>query len=250
MYINTGLRSNTKEFIEKANKIHNYKYDYNLVDYKNAKTKVKIICNIHGIFNIEPNAHLNGNGCSKCGRLSRIEKSKYTTETFIEKSNIRHNNFYSYLKTKYTKSTEEVNIECPIHGEFKQVAAEHLRGYGCKKCAEIYSNGYKLSSWLKYCNRYNKDVANLYYIKIFNNFEEFIKIGISTQGIDNRFKYLYLSNYKYEILNVMELSPKECFIKEKEIHKKFSKHKYTPNTKFRGYTECFDVKILKDLLYE
>jgi hypothetical protein len=41
----------TKEqFIEKSNKIHNNKYEYSLVEYKNKRTKVKIICSIHGVF--------------------------------------------------------------------------------------------------------------------------------------------------------------------------------------------------------
>ena len=33
-----------QEFIKKSNHIHHNKYDYSLVDYKNNKTKIKIIC--------------------------------------------------------------------------------------------------------------------------------------------------------------------------------------------------------------
>lgn len=46
----SGKKMNTHFFIEKANKVHNNKYDYYLVDYKGAFKKVKIICPIHGIF--------------------------------------------------------------------------------------------------------------------------------------------------------------------------------------------------------
>lgn len=43
--------TNSKEiFIEKATKIHNSKYDYSKVEYVNSKTKVCIICPIHGEF--------------------------------------------------------------------------------------------------------------------------------------------------------------------------------------------------------
>jgi len=56
----------TKIFIEKAVQVHNNKYDYSLVEYKNIKTKVKIICSIHGIFEQTPNNHPRGNGCPKC----------------------------------------------------------------------------------------------------------------------------------------------------------------------------------------
>ena len=44
------MRKSTKEFIEMSKLIHGDKYDYSLVDYKNNKTKVEIICKIHGIF--------------------------------------------------------------------------------------------------------------------------------------------------------------------------------------------------------
>ena len=37
----------TLKFIEKAKKIHGYRYDYSKVEYVNCKTKVCIICPIH-----------------------------------------------------------------------------------------------------------------------------------------------------------------------------------------------------------
>lgn len=53
-----------EEFIDKANKVHNFKYDYSLVEYKNNKTKIKIICKKCGnIFEQLPCNHLKGFGC-------------------------------------------------------------------------------------------------------------------------------------------------------------------------------------------
>jgi len=40
----------TEEFISKAKKVHGDKYDYSLVEYVNNKTRVTIICPIHGEF--------------------------------------------------------------------------------------------------------------------------------------------------------------------------------------------------------
>lgn len=40
----------TEEFIEKAKKVHGDKYDYSLVEYKDSRVKVKIICPKHGVF--------------------------------------------------------------------------------------------------------------------------------------------------------------------------------------------------------
>lgn len=47
-------------FIEKATILHNGIYDYSLVYYINSKTKVKIICKEHGVFEMMPNSHLCG----------------------------------------------------------------------------------------------------------------------------------------------------------------------------------------------
>ena len=54
--------------------------------------------------------------------------------TFISKASTKHNNYYIYLNTIFTKSSSPVVITCPIHGDFTQVANEHLKGRGCKLC--------------------------------------------------------------------------------------------------------------------
>lgn len=58
--------SNTKEFIQRAIKIHGNTYDYSLVKYKRAKQKVNIICSEHGIFKQSPIVHLRKANCPKC----------------------------------------------------------------------------------------------------------------------------------------------------------------------------------------
>lgn len=66
--INKGYRqSNTEEFISKAQKVYQDKYDYSRVVYIKSHKKVTIICPKHGEFKQSPAAHLCYNGCSKCG---------------------------------------------------------------------------------------------------------------------------------------------------------------------------------------
>lgn len=61
------LNSNTLiDFFNRAKIVHRDTYDYNLVEYKNLRKKVKIICRIHGIFEQSPGNHLVGQGCPKC----------------------------------------------------------------------------------------------------------------------------------------------------------------------------------------
>ena len=123
--------SNNEEFIEKARKIHGDKFDYSLVDYKGNKTKVKIICPTHGVFEQSPNAHLRGTGCLECSGLR-----KHTTEEFIVLARQVHGDKYDYSLVDYQGNKKRVKIVCPIHGVFEQKPNQHLSGQGCPHCTE------------------------------------------------------------------------------------------------------------------
>jgi hypothetical protein len=62
----------SRNFILRSIEKHNGKYNYDLVLYENCRTKVKIVCPIHGEFEQTPDAHLySGSGCEKCAREAR-----------------------------------------------------------------------------------------------------------------------------------------------------------------------------------
>lgn len=69
----TKRRLTLEQFIEKASKIHNNKYDYSRTKYVNNATKVTITCPLHGEFEQRADAHLHGQGCPKC-KSSKGEK--------------------------------------------------------------------------------------------------------------------------------------------------------------------------------
>ena len=68
--------TDTKEkFIDKANKTHDYKYNYDKVNYITSRTKVIITCPDHGDFQMIPNSHLyRKQGCPICSE-SKGERS-------------------------------------------------------------------------------------------------------------------------------------------------------------------------------
>uniref|UniRef100_A0A6C0KH86 Uncharacterized protein n=1 Tax=viral metagenome TaxID=1070528 RepID=A0A6C0KH86_9ZZZZ len=120
-------------FIERANRIHNNKYDYTFIIYKNIDTKIKIKCIKHGFFLQLPKNHLyNKQGCPKC-----CKNKKTNTSEFIIKANNIHSNKYEYLKTKYIKANKKIIVTCKIHGEFNITPNNHLNGYGCYRCSNI-----------------------------------------------------------------------------------------------------------------
>ena len=79
-------KSNTKEFIEKANIKHNNCYNYSKVKYINSTTKVIIICPLHGDFKQIPNNHLIGKGCPVC-KQSKGEKK---ISQYLDRYNINY----------------------------------------------------------------------------------------------------------------------------------------------------------------
>ena len=57
-----------QQFIDRANIVHNYKYDYSAFVYVNAHTKGVIKCKIHGDFCQTPHNHCwYRQGCPVCG---------------------------------------------------------------------------------------------------------------------------------------------------------------------------------------
>ena len=125
-------RTKNNDFIEKSKVLHNNKYDYSKVIYINNKTKVEIICPIHGIYYVLPTHHLNGVECKKC----YYDKMKMSKQDFIKKANMIHENKYDYSKVVYINSKTKVEIICPIHGIYKQTPHHHLNGSSCKKCRQ------------------------------------------------------------------------------------------------------------------
>lgn len=69
------------QFIE----VHGGRYDYSLVVYVNDRSKVKIICSEHGVFEQEVNGHKHGSGCKKCGdKIGGTGDGIYTFKTAIK----------------------------------------------------------------------------------------------------------------------------------------------------------------------
>lgn len=126
----------TEEFIEKAKIKHGERYDYSSTEYVNSKTKVEIVCNVHGKFYQQPNSHLSGYGCKLCGDLQKGTAKRYQTSEFIRKAIKVHGDKYSYEETHFSGNRETVKISCPNHGVFFQAARTHLIGSGCPDCAK------------------------------------------------------------------------------------------------------------------
>lgn len=242
-----GAIDKTSYFIKEAKEIHGDKYDYSEVNWKNAKkTKVKIICKTHGIFEQTPDAHINQKqGCGECKRYSRLDGRRLTTENFIKKANKIHNNLYLYTKSEVKGNKNKVIITCKKHGDFQQSPNSHLRGRGCRKCY-LENNGYNKSKFIYFAKN---NICRLYLIEVYNNEEKFLKIGITSKSVDIRFSGNRKLPYEYNtIIEIESEDAGEIWEKEIKFKQDFKKYKYKPTLTFKGYTECFELEQKENII--
>lgn len=136
----------TSQVVEEFKSIHGDKFDYSLVEYINSRTKVKIICKKHGVFETYARTHMISKsvGCPKCcGKtLTNEERIKILKEIFDEEN-------YDYSKFNYN-GHEKVTIICPEHGEFKKQYTHMTHYYqGCPACKNSSKGEREVRLWLK-----------------------------------------------------------------------------------------------------
>ncbi len=210
-----------EEFVLKAKKIHLEKYNYDVTEYFNCKTKIRIYCNrCNEIFSQTPMDHLHGYGCRKCGWDFGHDKIRGTTEEFIIKAKKIHDNKFNYELVRYKNSLSKVQIKCnQCETIFLQSPKEHLRGYGCKKCADntLRSNTIEFIFKAKeiHGDKFNYDLVE--YVKSCN------KIDIKCNKCNKIFSIIASSHLKINsrcpvCLPQIRYDNTKFIFKAKEIH--------------------------------
>jgi hypothetical protein len=147
--IGTGFSDTRDTFITKANIKHTNKFNYDLVEYVNSMTKVKIKCPEGHIFEQTPSHHLNGDGCRKCRGYYR------TQDDFEAESKEKFPSMFDYSKTKFVDMGTAITLICSRGHEFETVPAIHLRDDSkgcCRECAHIniaLKNSYTQAQWIE-----------------------------------------------------------------------------------------------------
>lgn len=211
--------TSTKEyFIEKAKTVHEGRYGYSLVRYKNSWTKVKLICGEHGVFKQAPSAHLRGQNCPKCSG-----KHRPTTEEFIEKAKLVHEESYGYSLVEYKSTHTKVKLLCHEHGVFEQTPHNHLTGRGCPSCAATGYNPERPGSVYLLAN------------------PESIKVGITNKPVQKRLTDINsTTECKFNMEMAWSFADGSVAPKVERVVLAVLRAKYkNPAKKFDGYTETF-----------
>jgi very-short-patch-repair endonuclease len=119
-----------RNFIFRAMDKHGPKFTYDKVEYIDNHHPVHIMCQKHGDFWQKPGSHLGGAGCPSCWQ----ERRKRSTDDFIIAARQIHGDRYDYSLSRYDVINKKILIVCPKHGQFWQLAQNHLAGNGCPHC--------------------------------------------------------------------------------------------------------------------
>lgn len=114
---------NIKTFIQKANLIHNYKYNYSKTIYNGSVNNLKIICKLHGEFEQNANRHLQGDGCKLCANIKNSERNSNKVNLWTHTGWSK-----SAIKSKYFDSFKVYIIKCWNNGEvFYKIGKTYLK---------------------------------------------------------------------------------------------------------------------------
>lgn len=229
------LKKISDSFIKRAKKVHSNKYDYSTVKYESAKTKVTIICKIHGVFEQVPSSHLNGCGCPNCGNESVGDLNRKSEDNFIKDAMEKHGNKYDYSIVDYKGAHTKIKIICATHGVFEQIPHNHLNDRGCPSCSTLGFNPSKPGS-LYYIKFESNDTLPLYKIGVTNS--ENVLDRIKTMRVYKGFTHTVLKTIQFDTgFEAREL--------EQLLHKEYAEHRYYGDPiMINGNTELFVKDVM------
>lgn len=248
---NYSFKGKTIDEIKQGfNIVHNHRFDYsNFTNYTNSEKLIEIVCEKHGIYKQSCYLHMKGHKCRKCSDEERVLKSfDKNKNDFLNKFNSKFQNLLAIVG-EYKNNSTRIDYCCQKCNVTYSNTPNKLLSKKNVGCAYCYGNG-KNKQHLAYFEKYKemlvKDVGFIYVIKLSNDKEDFIKIGITKEeSCKTRFEKI---PYTIDIEGVFENSMYNCFKIEQMMLNDFKLFKYSPATWFGGATECLKNECLTDLI--
>ena len=225
-----------QNFINHTNTKFNNKYTYDIQSIISLNSPIRVKCPNHGWFETTIFNHRSSLvGCRKCSFEQSSTKTTLDINIKIDRFNSVHKGNYEYILDSFNVKSQKIDIICKIHGVFTQSIHNHLKGQGCPTCGVIN----KKSS-------YNRSNYTLYLVKLYNNSESFIKVGVCG-SYKKRSTDLRSYGYDLELINIIDANKDSCYDLELQVLKLFDTYKYTPIKKFSGKNECFVESIGEEI---
>jgi hypothetical protein len=164
----SGVKKKTLEqFIEISNIKHNNRYDYSESIYVNNRSKIKIICPVHGMFEQTAKDHMNGNGCKLCN----LSKGELMVKNILDSYKIFYIREYKFESCKSLSGVKlpfdfylpeyDICIEYDGRQHFEPV---DIFG-GIDSYERLVENDSIRNDW---CKNNNKTLVTIYLFNLFN----------------------------------------------------------------------------------
>lgn len=130
-----GVDERYAKWLIKFKDKHGDKYTYpEIVADVRGDVPTPITCSVHGAFTQMPLNHARGANCPKCAKEAAYKSYAAWVKEFREV----HGDKYEYPEQPAeVGSRVSLHITCKIHGVFRQVMDNHLRGDGCFACGNL-----------------------------------------------------------------------------------------------------------------
>ena len=205
-----------------------------------AETQIKFICKKHGGVVRNIRALMDRKPETPCHRCTSLNKHNAMQSVVDRYPNIK------FYEDDYINASYPIKMECPIHG-FKTRYYHHFRNseHGCPECDFVSSessNPFTRTSFVDVCEKNSEDCTGCFYIIkcTEENGDEFVKVGITSKTIKERYPNLSVIPYVYEVLFDKRFNPIDCFNMEWEMKRGLREFHYRPELFFQGsVTECF-----------
>lgn len=158
-------------------------------------------------------------GCSKFNKAVKYnEGDSINGVTFIRSLGIDDN------------LRQRALFKCPECSKEWNSLINNVKAGNAKSCCGK-KRGWSKTQWINFSN-----VSYLYVVELFNEEESFIKVGITTKDLIQRFKQL---PYEFKLLRLIQGESGYIFDLENRFKSIYSQFRYSPRLSFNGDTECF-----------
>jgi hypothetical protein len=191
--------------IENFKSFHGNKYDYSKVEYKNAHSKITIVCPEHGEFKQTPNNHKNGNGCPACCEST----GEVQIRTFLENKCVKYMSQHKFLDCKNILSLPfdfylpEYNLCIEYNGMQHYKPIEYFGGnIGFKK--RKINDKIKV----KYCKDHNISLLIIKYNENVNKKLQIDFLNLSIKNLDFASSWPFMSGFSNTFIYGVKIAKK------------------------------------------
>lgn len=236
----------TIENIKLYLKSHNPNIELLSTKYISSESKLHCKCKIDNCeWYISWDNLKTGQGCPECKKNKLISINKNALNDIKNRLKIINNDL-DIIDNEYIDCKTKMNIKCNKGHIFKRNWICLMQNSNCPECSKVnYHGGYNITIAERNKKKWLNRNAIVYIVNIFDNTENFYKIGITNRSVKDRLKNHIPYNYK--ILYEINTNMYDAVYIENELHYDNNNFKYIPLKIFDGKTECYS-NINKDII--